>query len=101
MVAEQALARQRKKTFKLTAHSCVLKWINRSSQGRRQPGGNAHAFHIGVALRRSHSWHQGQTEADSCVVSPTGERRQQASSLFRKFVRETVLRIIQLYTLGN
>lgn len=84
MVAEQALARERKKKLKLTVHLCVLKWFSRSLQGGRQPGSKARALHTGVALRKSPLLAPGLNEADRCAGSHVGERRQQASSLFLK-----------------
>lgn len=84
MVAEQALARERKKKLKLTARSCVLKWFSRSLQGGSQPGGKARALHTGVASRKSPLLAPGSNEADRCAGSHAGERQQQASSLFLK-----------------
>ena len=81
-----SVSQAEKKETQADSSFLLLKWISRTLQGRQQPSGNAHAFHVGVALRKSslHSWYPGQTKADSCSISHTGERGWQASSFIPK-----------------
>ena len=77
MVTEQALARQRKKKLKLTAHSC--RWIHRSLQGRRQSSGHACAFHVGVEPQNleddpAHELQLSCTEYTECTDQDTDMR---------------------------
>lgn len=76
MVAEQALARPRKKDIQADSSFVCAEVDQRPLQGRKQPGGKVRAFHPGVALRKSSLLAPGSDQSRQLAVSQTGERRQ-------------------------